>query len=210
MNSVEQLTTSDLNSYLLFLETAGKKPATISRNVAAIRAFSKYLFQEGIWERDLADGLKAPHIEKRQVLVLTQEETHLFLGQPDGYSPKELRDKAMLELLYATGMRVSELISLRLEDLSLKKGAVRLMGRKGSPYVDFTETAGQALREYLKRGRPYLVGEEDSQWLFTNCSGQNMSRQGFWKIVKFYGKKAGIEMEITPCILRHSFGAHQK
>ena len=136
------------------------------------------------------------------------EETSRLLEQPNGNTPKELRDRAMLELLYATGIRVSELISLKLSDMNLNLEYITCKDAHKERIIPFGEVAKEALQRYLEEGRPYLVSEEGSEYLFTNCSGKEMSRQGFWKLIKAYGKKAGIETEITPHMLRHSFAAH--
>ncbi|MGN0482602.1 MAG: tyrosine-type recombinase/integrase [Lachnospiraceae bacterium] len=205
ITDVRELTETNLNSYILYLEKQGKKPATISRNIATIKAFMRYLVQMEIVENDVAAGLKAPKIVRKPPKTLTIEETERFLEQPSGASPKELRDKAMLELLYATGVRVSELISLKLEQLHLEMEYIVVEGKQRERVIPFTAKTKLALEEYLEHGRPKLVNNEDSPLLFTNCSGQEMSRQGFWKIVKVYGKKAGIETDITPYTLRHSF-----
>ena len=204
---VQQLTATNLNTYILYLEKAGKKPSTISRNIAVIKAFSRYLTKLKYIEEDVAEFLKAPHIEKKAPVVLSVEDTQRFLDQP-GYSPKELRDKAMLELLSATGIRVSELISLQVDQLNLEMDYIVVQQRQRERIIPFHANAKKALNEYFEKGRPYLVETVDSPWLFTNCAGQEMSRQGFWKIVKFYGRKAGIQEDITPYMLKHSFTAN--
>ena len=140
--------------------------------------------------------------------VLTTEEVTRLLEQPGGTSPKELRDKAMLELLYATGIRVSELISLRVLDVNLRMEYLTCSDGHKERIIPFGMIARKALEAYLAEGRPKLISDEKEDRLFTNCSGQPMSRQGFWKLMKGYGKKAGIEAEITPHMLRHSFAAH--
>ena len=155
------------------------------------------------------DGwIKGTKIEKKAPVILSMEETSRLLDQPNGNTPKELRDHAMLELLYATGIRVSELISLKLSDMNLKLEYITCKDAHKERIIPFGEVAKEALQHYLEEGRSYLVSEEGSEYLFTNCSGKEMSRQGFWKLIKAYGKKAGIETEITPHMLRHSFAAH--
>ncbi len=186
-----------LQSYVLFLEGEGRKPSTISRSIASMRAFYHYLALEGLIEADPSEELKAPRIEKKAPAALTKEEVARLLGQPCGSSPKELRDRAMLEILCATGIRVSALVSLRVSDVGREMDSVAQIPIGG--------VAREALERYVRDGRPHLVRDADTQWLFTNCSGQAMSRQGFWKLVKTYGRKAGIEEEITPHMLRHSF-----
>jgi len=193
---------------VLYLGGYGMKPATISRNIASMKAFFLYLYKNQKIASDPTEHLKAPKIEKKLPSVLTTDEMNRLLDQPSGNSPKELRDKAMLELLYATGIRVSELISLKLTDINLQMEYVSCTDSHRERTIPFGKKAKEALKRYLQDGRPKLVENEESEWLFTNCSGQSMSRQGFWKLIKAYGGKAGIESEITPHTLRHSFAAH--
>lgn len=210
-HGVEQLdavTTEILDSYVLTLENSGLKPATVSRSVASMKAFFHYEVTEHHISEDPSLHLKAPKVEKKAPRILSTDETERLLSQPKGNTPKELRDKAMLEVLYATGIRVSELISLRLTDVDLKNSCITCAGTHKGRVIPITQTVKETLSRYLKSGRPELVKDEDSVWLFTNCSGEAMSRQGFWKLIKSYGKRAGIESEITPHILRHSFAAH--
>ena len=202
------VTETSLRSYIMRLEQGGMKPATISRNIASMKAFFSYYVKVCKLESDPSERLKAPKIEKKLPSVLTAEEMGQLLEQPSGNSPKELRDKAMLELLYATGIRVSELISLKLSDVNLQMEYLTCADNHKERIIPFGKKAKEALRVYLKEGRDKLVGQESCEWLFTNCSGQTMSRQGFWKLIKAYGEKAGIEGEITPHTFRHSFAAH--
>lgn len=206
---VSRVTKTSLNSYILYLESMGKATTTISRVLASIKAFFHYEFREGRILRDPAEFLKPPKIEKKPPVIMSVSEIDSFLKQPSGDSPKELRDKAMLELLYATGMRVSELINLKVSDVNLSVGFLTCRDEQKERTIPFGKSASQALRSYLENSREKLLkGQKDSLWLFTNCNGQPMSRQGFWKIVKYYGRKAGIVSEITPHTLRHSFAAH--
>lgn len=205
---VESMTEEHLASYIRLLTESGKKPATISRSIASIKAYFNYLLQNGKIVRDISGQLKAPHIEKKLPGVLSAEETVRLLEQPKGTTPKELRDRAMLELLYATGIRVSELIALRLSDINLNMEYIICTDAHKERIIPFGEVARGAVNEYLANGRGKLVSDEKSELLFTNCSGQAMSRQGFWKLIKYYGNKAGIAADITPHTLRHSFAAH--
>lgn len=202
------VTATNLNSYVLFLEKEGMKPSTISRNIASMKAFYHYLEKERRMVNDPSGLLKAPKIEKKMPTILSTEEVTRLLEQPGGNSPKELRDKAMLELLYATGIRVSELISLRIKDVNLQMEYVSCTDGHKERIIPFGKVARDSLQSYLQNGRGRLIEEDSCEWLFTNCSGQAMSRQGFWKLIKSYGKKAGIQAEITPHTLRHSFAAH--
>ena len=206
--SVKTISTTVLNSYVFYLEQGGMKPATISRSIASMKAFFAYLYKYHKIEEDPTEKIKAPKIEKKPPSVLSTEEITQLLEQPSGNSPKELRDKAMLELLYATGIRVSELISLKISDVNIQMEYLNCIDAHKERTIPFGKKAKEALKNYLNDGRPRLVENEESKWLFTNCSGQSMSRQGFWKLIKSYGCKAGIESEITPHTLRHSFAAH--
>ena len=205
---VNEVTATSLTSYIIYLEKEGRKPATISRSIASMKAFYHYMEKERRLAVDPSERLKAPRIEKKMPTVLTTEEVTRLLEQPGGTSPKELRDKAMLELLYATGIRVSELISLRGSDVNLRMEYLTCSDGHKERIIPFGMIARKALEAYLAEGRPKLISDEKEDRLFTNCSGQPMSRQGFWKLMKGYGKKAGIEAEITPHMLRHSFAAH--
>jgi integrase/recombinase XerD len=182
--------------------------ATISRNVASIKAFFHYLYKEGIVEKDVSDGLKAPKIEKKMPEILTTEEVIWLLEQPKGDTPKEIRDKAMLELLYATGIRVTELITLKVSDVNMQMGFIICRDGSKERVIPFGAAAKRAMIQYLEKARNVMLLDLHSDILFVNCSGQPMSRQGFWKLIKYYAKKAGIVTDITPHTLRHSFAAH--
>lgn len=204
----DQVTASTLDSYVLFLEKEGRKPATISRSIASMKAFYHYMEKCRKLSHDPSELLKAPRIEKKIPVILTPEEVTRLLEQPGGTSAKALRDQAMMELLYATGIRVSELISLKVSDVNLTMEYISCADAHRERIIPFGNVARDALARYLELGRPALVSDDNVDWLFTNCSGGAMSRQGFWKLIKFYGKKAGITAEITPHMLRHSFAAH--
>lgn len=208
VESVESVTSTNLNSYVLYLEKQGLSTATVSRNVASMKAFFHYACRSHRLTEDPTEQIKAPHIEKKMPEILSMEETVRLLEQPSGNSPKELRDKAMLELLYATGMRVTELISVKLKDINLMMNYVVCKDEEKERVIPFGSNAKRALDRYLKLGRGALLRDEDSEYLFVNCSGKVMSRQGFWKLIKQYASRAGIEADITPHTLRHSFAAH--
>ena len=173
-----------------------------------MKAFFHFLEKERRIESDPAWRLKAPKIEKTMPRILTTEEVTLLLEQPSGNTPKELRDKAMLELLYATGIRVSELISLKVSDLNLQMEYVICTDIHKERIIPFGNVAREALTRYMQDGRDHLISQADCPWLFTNCTGGAMSRQGFWKILKHYQETAHIEKDITPHTLRHSFAVH--
>lgn len=203
-----KVTKTSLNSYILYLEKAGKATTTISRVLASIKAFFHYEFREGRIRRDPAEFLKTPKIEKKPPTILSKDEVSSLLTQPDDRSPKGIRDKAMLELLYATGIRVSELIHLRMYDINMAIGFITCRDEHRERMVPFDNVTKEALFAYMGQAREALLKGKESEWLFVNCSGAPMSRQGFWKIVKYYGEKAGIQADITPHTLRHSFAAH--
>ena len=203
-----RVTKTSLNSYISYLQRKGKATTTISRILASTKAFFHYELMEGNIRRDPAELLKTPKIEKKIPVILSVEEVNRLLEQPEGSGAKEVRDKAMLELLYATGIRVSELIGLKLQDVNLSVGFLTCRDEEKERVIPFDRQVNQYLQAYLDRARPELLKGNESSWLFTNCSGKQMSRQGFWKIIKYYGDKAGIQADITPHTLRHSFAAH--
>lgn len=208
IEDVRKITVTNLNSYILFLEKNKFSAATISRNIASLKAFYHYMFKEGMVAEDAAEMLHAPRIEKKMPEILTTQEVVKLLEQPAGNSPKEIRDKAMLELLYATGIRVTELINLKLEDLNLQMGYLLCRDGGKERIIPFGNEAKNALLHYLDGTRANMISDQESEYLFVNCSGRPMSRQGFWKLIKFYARKAGIVADITPHTLRHSFAAH--
>lgn len=205
---LETVTEIDLENYIKYLDSLGRAATTVSRNIASLKSFFAFLCEKGLVDKNPAIGLKAPKIEKKVPDVLSIKEVDALLKQPSRNTPKELRDKSMLELLYATGMRVSELISLKLDDINIKQEYIICHDRKKDRLIPFGTEAKNALIKYLSDGRAQLLKDEDSDVLYPNCSGGLMSRQGFWKLIKAYGKKAGIKSEITPHTLRHSFASH--
>ena len=205
---IGDVTKKDLDDYVADLEKQNFKAATISRNIASIKAFYHYLVDEGIVEEDVSEDLKAPKIEKKIPEILTTDEVIRLLNQPKGDSPKEIRDKAMLELLYATGIRVTELITLKLSDVNMQMGYIVCRDSNKERIIPFGREAKLALVRYLDKTRTSMLVDNDGDLLFSNCSGQSMSRQGFWKLIKYYAKKADIQSDITPHTLRHSFAAH--
>ena len=208
ISDVNGITTEVLSSYIVYLGENHFAAATISRKVASIKAFFHYLYKEGIVEKDVSDGLKAPKIEKKMPEILTTEEVIWLLEQPKGDTPKEIRDKAMLELLYATGIRVTELITLKVSDVNMQMGFIICRDGSKERVIPFGAAAKRAMIQYLEKARNVMLLDLHSDILFVNCSGQPMSRQGFWKLIKYYAKKAGIVTDIIPHTLRHSFAAH--
>ena len=208
ITEVDKITEEVLDSYIVYLEKNQFAAATISRNIASIKAFFHYLAKEAVIEKDISVGLKAPKIEKKMPEILTPEEVIWLLEQPKGDTPKEIRDKAMLELLYATGIRVTELITLKVSDVNLQMGFIVCRDGSKERVIPFGAAAKKAMTNYLDKARNVMLFDLQSDILFVNCSGQPMSRQGFWKLIKYYAKKAGIIADITPHTLRHSFAAH--
>lgn len=207
IRDVKKITSTSLNSFILSLERNGKAASSISRCIASMKAFFQYLVIERKLDKDPSSKLKSPKVEKKSPEVLTIDEITLLLEQPSGKNPKEIRDKAMLELLYATGIRVSELISLKITDINMQMDYIICKENNKERVIPFGTQAKVALVEYFKHSRSKLMKEENGS-LFTNYSGKPMSRQGFWKLVKHYAEKAGIQSEITPHTFRHSFAVH--
>lgn len=208
IHSVDKITSTNLNSYVLQMEKQGFSTSSVSRSVASMRAFFHYLFKMKKTEEDPSEKVRPPHVDKKIPEILTMDEAVLLLEQPDISTDKGIRDKAMLELLYATGMRVSELLALKSDEVHLSMNYLICRERNKERVIPFGKEAEHALTEYLNKSRSKFTHGQESDYLFTNCSGDSMSRQGFWKIMKAYVQKAGIQKDITPHTLRHSFGAH--
>lgn len=208
MTDVTDIDEDCLKDYIDSLSQNGLSASTISRNIASIKTFYHYLTRMGIVPEDLSVSLKAPKVEKKAPEILSDEQINALLSAPSGDSPKEIRDKAMLELLYATGIRVSELINLKINDLNMQMSVILCRSSRNDRIVPFGREARKALSRYLMETRDQLLTEGDSEILFVNMSGDPMSRQGFWKLIKAYAKKAGVKGDITPHTLRHSFAAH--
>lgn len=204
----DEVTATSLNSYILFLEREGFSTATISRNVASMKAFFHYVLEIHMTKEDPTRMIKAPRIDKKAPEVLTVAEVERLIQQPDLSTAKGIRDKAMLELLYATGMRVTELVTVRMGDLNLKLSYVVCRDDDKERVIPFGPAAQKAILQYLGESREGFLKGETSEFLFVNCSGHSMSRQGFWKLMKQYAKEAGIKADITPHTIRHSFAAH--
>jgi len=198
----------DIAGYYRFLRASGKSQSTISRCSATLRCYYSHLLEKKKLRENPAKLVELDRQKRKLPQILTSDEVELFLEQPDLKEAKGIRDKAMLELLYATGIRVSELIGLDLSDVNVTVGFIRCRSGEKERIIPMYKVAVKALREYLEEVRPAMVEEMDEPALFVNVGGSRMSRQGFWKIVKVYQKKAGIEKEITPHTLRHSFAAH--
>lgn len=199
---------SQIVEYLDYLAKINKKPSTISRHLASIRLFYQYLLRDKNVKEDPTKGIQSPKIEKKAPSVLSSQEVSLLLEQPSGEDLKSLRDKAMLEVAYATGMRVTEIISLNIENVDLNAGSVICKNENKQRIIPLGKLSLKALNEYITKARPNLIRDEKEQALFVNINGRRLTRQGFWKIIKFYKEQAHISKDITPHVLRHSFATH--
>lgn len=197
-----------ISSYLHHLEEDGRSSATISRTLASLKNFYAYLVSSGFLEKTPVTDIHIDRGEKKLPQILTGREIELLLSQPVCVDAKGYRDKAMLEVMYATGMRVSELIALDIDDVNLDQGIIKCNNAKKSRIIPLYPAAMRALSMYIREIRDSMVADPDEQALFVNIGGVRMSRQGFWKILKHYQATAHIEKEITPHTLRHSFAVH--
>ena len=203
-----KVTEETILEYMEFLREENKKESTISRSLASIRSFYQYLIRVKKIKKDPTMTIESPKINKRTPNILTSKEVELLLDQPKDVDLKGTRDKAMLEFAYATGMRVTEMISLDIDDVKLDEGYVVCRGRSKSRNIPLGSMSLKALKEYIDDARPYLIRDESEEALFVNVNGTRLTRQGFWKIVKYYKEQAHIEKDITPHVLRHSFATH--
>ncbi|MBM4762188.1 site-specific tyrosine recombinase XerD [Bacillus sp. B15-48] len=201
---------SQIVHFLAYLKNGGKSSKTIARHVASIRAFHQFLLREKAVEHDPTVHIESPQLEKTLPKVLSLKEVETLLDAPKLINQYGYRDKAMLELLYATGIRVSELISLNLADIHLTMGFIRCIGKGNKErIIPIGKTSTLALEKYLEKGRPKFVAKQHKdEALFLNHHGKRLTRQGFWKILKRLSKESGIEKELTPHTLRHSFATH--
>ncbi|MDO5545244.1 MAG: site-specific tyrosine recombinase [Eubacteriales bacterium] len=199
----------NISAYLTYLQDQGKSGATVSRTLASLKNFYVYAVSSGFLEvSPVTDQIHVDRGERKPPQILTGREVELLLSQPVTTDPKGIRDKAMLEVMYATGIRVTELIDLDVENVNLEMGVIRCNGAKKSRVIPLYPAALKALASYLSDARPLMAISISETALFVNVSGVRMSRQGFWKILKYYQSKAGIEKDITPHTLRHSFAVH--
>lgn len=208
VTDISSTTKTTVLSYLLYLQKEGRASSTVSRTLASLRSYYLFMMQNGVVKSNPTSNLEAPHVEKKIPKILSGEEVELLLEQPKNCDNKGIRDKAMLKLLYATGIRVSELINLDVSDVNVPMSFVRCKGGKKERIIPMGHQAKDALENYINNVRKYMVRDENETALFVNCSGARLSRQGFWKLIKYYQHIAGIETDITPHTLRHSFAAH--
>lgn len=195
-------------TYLLSLKKKGRAASTLSRNLASLRSFYLYLVKNGDMKSDPTASLVTPHVDKKPPKVLSGEDIEKLLAQPVLTDNKGIRDSAMLELIYATGIRVSELIGLNVTDVNLEMGFIRCHNNKNERVIPMGNKAVKAVSCYISGARLFMLKSPNENALFVNCQGERISRQGFWKIIKQYQHSAGIDVEITPHSLRHSFAAH--
>ena len=198
----------DINDYFEYLKDMNKKTSTISRALATIRSFYQFLVRTKKIKKDPTVGVQSPKVEKKAPNILTSKEVELLLEQPKNVDLKGIRDKAMLEFAYATGMRVTEIISLDIDDINLKENYVYCHAGFKKRDIPLGSMSMKALTEYIEKARPILIKDESNRALFVNVNGKRLTRQGFWKIVKFYKEQAHITKDITPHVLRHSFATH--
>lgn len=202
------VTRDDLTNYIRHMQRSGKAASSVSRSLASLRALYNYLLLKGKVGTNPANKLKIPKSEKKLPQILTLNEVDSLLNRPNTSTAKGMRDKAMLELMYATGLKVSELVSLNINDADLDFGYLKCITNNDVRIVPLGKSAVRALREYISLCRNGMISSGAESSMFVNCNGTRMTRQGFWKIIKGYAKDAGIEKDITPHTLRHSFAAH--
>ena len=205
---LQSVTHDDVSFYVEFLRKQGKSASSIARCVASLKNFYSFLNEAGESENNPAVGISLEHSQKKLPQIMTGSEVDQLLSQPNVTTPKGCRDSAMLKLLYGTGIRVSELISLNLEDVSVAGEFVKCVSKGKMRVIPLYHDAVDSLSRYISGIRPYLVLDSGERSLFVNMSGERMTRQGFWKLIKHYQEQAGIEKDITPHTLRHSFAAH--
>ncbi len=198
----------DIKDYIKELQEEGKKASSISRGIASIRSFYQFVLKNKKVKVDPTENIQSQKIEKRVPSVLTSKEVELLLDQPKDIDLKGIRDKAMLEFAYATGMRVTEIISLNIDDVNLEEGYVTCKHGSKQRNIPLGNLSLKALKEYVEEAREILIKTEEEQALFVNINGSRLTRQGFWKIIKFYKEQAHITKDITPHVLRHSFATH--
>jgi integrase/recombinase XerD len=199
---------STIIAYLLYLQKKGRATSTISRNLASIRSFYQYLAKNKVIEGDPTIEMESPRVEKKLPQILSTQEVELLLNQPKCIDLKGYRDKAMLEVLYATGIRVTELINLDTTDVNFEIGFIKCNKKDKERVVPIGSLASKALQDYINKARKNMIKLSDEKALFVNVNGRRLTRQGFWKIIKHYRGQAKIGKDITPHTLRHSFAAH--
>ncbi len=208
IRSTSSVKHTHIDEYISYLQKQGKSESTINRVIASLRCYYSFCVSVDICKENPLNGVKVTRSAKKLPEVLTAKEITLLLAQPDCSELKGCRDKAMLELLYATGIKVSELIGIKVSDINLHIGILHLRNDKTERIIPMYPEAIKALTNYITMVRDVVVLDNDTEELFTNMNGKSLTRQGFWKIIKYYADKANIKKDITPHTIRHSFAAH--
>jgi integrase/recombinase XerD len=208
VENIQQSNKATIATYMAWQNSQGRAITTISRSLASIRAFYRFLISHDFIIGNPTIGVESPKVEKKLPQILSVEEVKILLDQPNKMGIKGVRDKTMLELLYSTGIRVSELITLNVSDLDLSEMTLTCRHSNRERKIPVNRRCIDLMKEYLERVRPFMIREKTEQVLFVNTNGNRLTRQGFWKIVKYYTSKANIQKDITPHTLRHSFAAH--
>jgi len=206
---LSDLTVTTLNAYLLFLENSGYSAATVARNIASVRSYFKFLLREKEIETDFSEDVKPPKVKRESAAGVPFDDVRNLLRQPDGKTPKSLRDKAMIELICDTGIQVSDLIELKLSDVNLDLGYARKKAVGDERIVPISKSVTAVLKDYLENGRPILAKGCEREEFFLNCYKAPISRQGFWKLVKEYAKEANVSADITLHTLHHYYVANK-
>ena len=206
--NLSEISQDDVSKYVKYMQKKGKAASSVSRSLASLKALFNFLLLRGAVSKNPAGRIKTPKQEKKLPEILTLGEIDNLLRRPNKKTQKGMRDKAMLELLYATGIKVSELISLNIDDIDLDFGYLKCIGENDVRIVPLGKSAIKALKDYITNCRLSMVASADERTLFVNCGGNKMTRQGYWKVIKGYAQEAGIEKDITPHTLRHSFATH--
>lgn len=204
----KSIKSEDLQEYLDNMTEENVKSSTVARQAASLRSFYNFLFKNSFVNDDPTDNLIIKKVKKATPNILSTKEIELLLAEPDNKTLKGVRDKAMLEFTYATGMKVSEITNLNLKDVNLNDEYVICNNEHGRRVIPLGKISIEALRSYLEESRPFLIKSDEEPALFVNLNGAQLTRQGFWKIIKYYKNKANIDKDITPHVLRHSFATH--
>lgn len=208
INDVTKVDFETISVFKDFLSKKGLSSSSVSRTLSSLRSLFQFLISEGVCENNPAKAVHNDKVEKKELIVLTSKEVEKLLSQPDTSDIKGLRDKAMIELLYATGIKVSELIALDVSDFNAQLSFIRCGSGEKERFIPIYPLACKAIQTYLEKSRKLFVSDSEEKSLFVNVTGERMTRQGFWKILKAYVSSAGIKKDITPHTLRHSFAAH--
>ncbi|HZK28392.1 MAG TPA: tyrosine recombinase [Thermoclostridium sp.] len=208
VENIQQSNKKIVSNYITYQNNQGRAITTISRSLASIRAFYRFLISNDFIKNNPTIGIESPKVEKKIPQILSVEEVEILLSQPKKRGLKGIRDKAMLELLYSTGIKVSELISLDVSDIDLKQCILECCHSTKDRTIPIVKKCINTMEDYLEKVRPFMIKDKNEQALFVNTNGNRLTRQGFWKIVKYYTSISSIDKEITPHTLRHSFAVH--